>query len=327
MVRRAHRHLLAVVARRLLRVFGLARRLPPAGVHAGVASVPADQRRGHALRLRERPRADHPPRDPLLVRPASHLHLDSGSDGGRLVRVLRRVRAELELSAVRGPRLQRETRPRRRLEPARQPRGAIPLPELPSSQSPPPAQPRAVALSLEVRRPNRGASVLSPHLVAHVEGPPSLARRDAGDFSPGERRMIGTGSPVMRSHRFQIGLTLLYAVLFGAIYSGTNWLSARRDPPTAPHFAFEMAIPFVPAMAWFYLSVPFMLCVGPLILRTKRELLPFFFTLTAQLVVAALSYLVVPFSLAWPPRAVEGPGTGAFEVADTLNLDYNLVPS
>jgi membrane-associated phospholipid phosphatase len=131
----------------------------------------------------------------------------------------------------------------------------------------------------------------------------------------------------MRSHRFQIGLTLLYAVMFGAIYGGTNWLSARRDPPTAPHFAFETAIPFVPAMAWFYLSVPLMLCAGPLIMRTKRELLPFFFTLTAQLVVAGLAHLIFPFSPAWPPSAVEGLGTQAFQVADALNLDYNMVPS
>src|SRR4030095_11279983 len=90
---------------------------------------------------------------------------------------------------------------------------------------------------------------------------------------------------------------------------------------------FETAIPFVPAMVWFYLSVPLMLCVGPLIMRTTRELLPFFFTLTAQLVVAALCHLLYPLSPAWPSRAVEGPTTAAFRLADTLNLDYNTVPS
>src|SRR5262245_12158385 len=131
----------------------------------------------------------------------------------------------------------------------------------------------------------------------------------------------------MRSHRFQIGLTAIYAMSFAPIYGGTNWLSARRHPPTVPHFAFEMAIPFVPAMAWVYLSVPLMLCVAPLIMRTKRELLPFFLTLTAQLVVAALCHLIYPLSPAWPPAAVEGPGTRAFQIADALNLDYNTVPS
>ena len=62
-------------------------------------------------------------------------------------------------------------------------------------------------------------------------------------------------------------------------------------------------------------------------MRTKRELLPFFFTLTAQLVVAGLCHLIYPVSPAWPPKAVAGPGSEAFQVADWLNLDYNMVPS
>ena len=75
----------------------------------------------------------------------------------------------------------------------------------------------------------------------------------------------------MRSHRFPLALTMVYAVSFAAIYGGTSWLSARRDPPTVPHFALETAIPFVPAMAWLYLSVPVMLCAAPLVMRAKRE--------------------------------------------------------
>src|SRR5262249_55990269 len=80
-------------------------------------------------------------------------------------------------------------------------------------------------------------------------------------------------------------------------------------------------------LAWLYLSVPVMLCVAPVIMRTKRELLPLFFTLTAQLAVAGLCHLIYPLSPAWPPHAVDGFATGAFRVADALNLEYNTVPS
>src|SRR5262249_61653387 len=121
----------------LLRLAGLAARLPPASAPPDVTAVPADQRRGDALGLRERARTDHPAGNPLLTGVSGRLHLDAGCDGGRLAHVLRRVRDQLELAPVRGPRIQRETRPRRRLEPARQPRGAVPLPELPPSQSSP----------------------------------------------------------------------------------------------------------------------------------------------------------------------------------------------
>lgn len=127
--------------------------------------------------------------------------------------------------------------------------------------------------------------------------------------------------------RFYLPLSLLFTALFVAVYGGASRLSAYRDPPPAPHFAFEAAVPFVPETAWIYLSVPLALALTPLVLRTKRELVPFFFTLTAQLLVAGLCYLLYPVAPAWPPRVVEGPGAGVFHVADVLNLDYNELPS
>jgi membrane-associated phospholipid phosphatase len=79
-------------------------------------------------------------------------------------------------------------------------------------------------------------------------------------------------------------------------------------------------------MAWIYLSVPLVLCAAAFIM-TKRELLPFFFTLSAQLVLAGLCHVVYPVAPAWPRLFVEGSGTGAFHIADAMNLDYNMVPS
>lgn len=120
-------------------------------------------------------------------------------------------------------------------------------------------------------------------------------------------------------------LAAAFAVLFYVVYGGASWLSAFRDPPPAPHFAFESAIPFVPEMAWVYLSVPLALALTPFILRTKREIVPFFFTLTTELLVAGLCYLIYPVAPAWPARMASG--AGAFRLADALNLDYNELPS
>jgi hypothetical protein len=130
---------------------------------------------------------------------------------------------------------------------------------------------------------------------------------------------------------------LVFALLFVVIYGGTSWLSAQRDPVSAPHFAFEAAIPFVPEMAWVYLSVPLMLIIAAFSMRTKDELLPFFFTLTSQLVVAGLCYLIQPVSPAWPPRVaaessafafrIADASAFAFQIADAFNLDYNEFPS
>ena len=82
----------------------------------------------------------------------------------------------------------------------------------------------------------------------------------------------------MRFLRFYLPLSALFTALFVAVYGGASWLSAYRNPPPAPHFAFEAAIPFVPEMAWIYLSMPLALALTPLVLRTKREVVPFFFT-------------------------------------------------
>lgn len=131
----------------------------------------------------------------------------------------------------------------------------------------------------------------------------------------------------MRFLRFYLLLSALFTALFGVVYGGASWLSAYRDPPPAPHFAFEAAIPFVPQMAWVYLSAPLAVALTPLVLRRKRELVPFFFTLTAQLLVAGLCYLLYPVAPAWPPRIVEGAGAAIFRVADVVNLDYNELPS
>jgi membrane-associated phospholipid phosphatase len=127
--------------------------------------------------------------------------------------------------------------------------------------------------------------------------------------------------------RFHLSLALLFTALFAAVYGGASWLSGYRDTPTAPHFAFEAAIPFIPGMAWIYLTVPLALALTPFVLRTKRELVPFFFTLTAELLVAGVCYLIYPVAPSWPPRVVAGSGAAAFHLADALNLDYNELPS
>jgi membrane-associated phospholipid phosphatase len=131
----------------------------------------------------------------------------------------------------------------------------------------------------------------------------------------------------VRILRFYLPLSALFTAFFYLVYGGASWLSGYRNPPPAPHFAFEAAIPFVPWMGWVYLSVPLALALTPLVLRTKRELVPFFFTLTAQLLVAGIIYLIYPVAPAWPPRVAEGAGAAIFRVADVVNLDYNELPS
>jgi len=123
--------------------------------------------------------------------------------------------------------------------------------------------------------------------------------------------------------KLRLRLSGLFTVLFAAVYGGASWLSGLRHPPPAPHFAFEAAIPFVPEMAWIYLSLPVALALAPFVLR-PREVVPLFFTLTAEVLVAGLNYLIQPFASIWPERASD---LGVFRFMDAVNLDYNQIPS
>jgi hypothetical protein len=124
-----------------------------------------------------------------------------------------------------------------------------------------------------------------------------------------------------------IPLCLSFIKLFSSVYGGTSLLAAVRNPHPDPSFRFEMGVPFIPAMAAVYLTVPLILLLTPFILRTWRELTPFYLTLTAETLAAGLCFLVVPFAQAYPPRVASGFWGGIFRLADTLNLEYNEVPS
>jgi membrane-associated phospholipid phosphatase len=127
--------------------------------------------------------------------------------------------------------------------------------------------------------------------------------------------------------RITIPLCLSFLKLFSSVYGGTSLLSAVRNPHPDPAFHFEMSFPFIPSMAAVYLTVPLALLLTPFILRTWRDITPFFLTLTAETLVAGLCFLIVPFAQAYPPRVASGFWGGIFRLADTLNLEYNEVPS
>jgi hypothetical protein len=128
--------------------------------------------------------------------------------------------------------------------------------------------------------------------------------------------------------RITIPLCLSFLKLFSSVYGGASLLTALRAAhPPQPYFPFELHVPFVPSMSAVYLTVPLALMLTPFILRTWRDITPFFLTLTAETLVAGLCFLLLPFAQAYPPRIASGFWGGLFHFADALNLDYNEVPS
>jgi membrane-associated phospholipid phosphatase len=127
--------------------------------------------------------------------------------------------------------------------------------------------------------------------------------------------------------RITVPLCLSFLKLFSSVYGTTSLLAALRAPHQDPAFPFELRLPFVPSMTAVYLTVPLALLLTPFILRTWRDITPFFLTLTVETLVAGLCFLLIPLAQAYPPRIVSGFWGGVFHFADALNLDYNEVPS
>ena len=118
-----------------------------------------------------------------------------------------------------------------------------------------------------------------------------------------------------------------FACLFVGVYGGASWVTGFYPGGFRVDLPFELDIPFIPAWALVYVSMDVLLLLSLLVFRTWRDMVPFAFALSLETVVGALCFLALPVEVSWPPRIVEGPWTGVFQLADTMNLERNYLPS
>jgi membrane-associated phospholipid phosphatase len=124
-------------------------------------------------------------------------------------------------------------------------------------------------------------------------------------------------------------LSFVNTLWFVLVYGGMDALTARRSFRVPVHFPAELAIPFVPAMTLFYMSIYLLFWMAPFVLRTRREFRALVITLAFAIFVGGIGFLLFPADLAFAqPRQEElGIWAGMFHLADRLNLTYNLLPS
>src|SRR5438876_12135580 len=78
----------------------------------------------------------------------------------------------------------------------------------------------------------------------------------------------GTGRSSRKALLASAGLSFLFLV----VYSGCNWITARRAGVGTFYFEWERGIPFVPFMLLPYLSIDLFFVAAPFLCRTEREL-------------------------------------------------------
>src|SRR4029077_927621 len=108
-----------------------------------------------------------------------------------------------------------------------------------------------------------------------------------------------------------------------------NAITAHRTARVRVHLDAELHLPLVPAFTIVYMSLYLLFLAAPFVLRTRRDVATLAVAEALAILLAGMSFLLVPAQLAFaPPTDAElGIWKPLFQFADRLNLDYNLVPS
>jgi membrane-associated phospholipid phosphatase len=135
---------------------------------------------------------------------------------------------------------------------------------------------------------------------------------------------------VANTHRPWAEAVLLSAalsLLFVLVYGGCNTLAAGRANIGMCFFAWELRIPFVPALILPYMSIDlffvasFLLCKDTIELRTHAR------RIAAAILVACSAFLILPLTTGYPRPEVGGWAGWLFEFLWSFDKPHNLAPS
>jgi membrane-associated phospholipid phosphatase len=160
--------------------------------------------------------------------------------------------------------------------------------------------------------------VASLHAIVGIAKPKAVERAEPFLAWPGWTHL-----------RYAALLSFANTLWFVLVYGGMDSLTARRSFRVPVHFPAELAIPFVPAMTLFYMSIYLLFWMAPFVLRTRREFRALVIAVAFAILCGGIGFLLFPANLAFaPPREeVLGIWASLFHFADKLNLTYNLLPS
>jgi membrane-associated phospholipid phosphatase len=142
--------------------------------------------------------------------------------------------------------------------------------------------------------------------------------RDAGS-----RHLTNARRPWAEAVLFSAALSLLFVFVYGEC----NALASRRTDLGMCFFAWELRIPFVPALIVPYMSIDlffvasFPLCADRIELRAHAR------RIVAAILLAGVAFLVFPLTAGYPRPEVSGWAGSLFGLLWSFDKPHNLVPS
>lgn len=119
---------------------------------------------------------------------------------------------------------------------------------------------------------------------------------------------------------------ILLDALFIVVYGTCNWITSQRSDLLHLYFEWELAIPFMPAMVWVYLSL-FALFPLPAFALRAGDLHTLGRRLCFATLVSGAFFLLLPARLGFERPATVPEYEIAFAFIHFLDLPHNLVPS
>jgi hypothetical protein len=122
---------------------------------------------------------------------------------------------------------------------------------------------------------------------------------------------------------------LLVGLWFAMVFGGAEWWTAQQTRRVRVHLDAELSLPLIPSFTLVYMSIYVLFLGVPFVLRKRSEFTRLALAQSVTILLAGLGFLLFPAQTAYaPPDAAHlGLWKGLFQIADRLNLDYNLVPS
>src|SRR6266481_2329698 len=133
----------------------------------------------------------------------------------------------------------------------------------------------------------------------------------------------GTARSTIKALLASAGLSILFLV----VYSGCNWITARRAGVGTFYFEWERGIPFVPFLILPYMSIDLFFIAAPFLCRTNEQLRVFSQRVTAAILVAGICFLLFPLRFAFPRPHSDGWIGALFDWFRAIDAPYNLFPS
>jgi protein-tyrosine phosphatase/membrane-associated phospholipid phosphatase len=122
-------------------------------------------------------------------------------------------------------------------------------------------------------------------------------------------------------------LSAALSLLFVLVYGGCNDLASRRTDLETCFFAWELRIPFVPALIVPYMSIDLFFAASFLLCADRIELRAHARRIGLAIIIAGLGFLVFPLTAGYPRPEVSGWTAWLFEFLWSFDKPYNLVPS